>query len=143
MYEANTKTTDGYISGEVKLAITLRRLAGGDALDLGVIFDVQTDHCNKIMYEVLLKWIMKTDIGDLNMSKYLGDKQAMSKVSAGFSKRSNGLLIGAIGAIDGWLVRIVRPGWRDRIVNPVTFFSRKGFYALNVQCIVYGRKKVS
>ena len=142
MYEANTKTTGGYISGEVKLAITLRRLAGGDALDLGVIFDVQTDHCNKIMYEVLLKWIMKTDIGDLNMSKYLGDKQAMAKVSAGFSKRSNGLLIGAIGAIDGWLVRIVRPGWRDRIVNPVTFFSRKGFYALNVQCIVDDRKRV-
>ena len=42
----------------------------------------------------------------------------------------------------GWLVRIVRPGWRDRILNPVTFFSRKGFYALNVQCIVDDRKKV-
>ena len=64
----------------------------------------------------------------------------MSKVSVGFSKRSKGLLIGAIGAIYGWLVRIVRPGWRDRITNPVTFFSRKGFYALNVQCIVVDRK---
>ena len=101
MYEANTKTTGGYISGEVKLAITLRLLAGGDALDLGVMFDVQSDHCNKIMYDVLMLWIIKPDIGDLNMIKYLGDKQAMSKVSAGFSKRSNGVLIGAIGAIDG------------------------------------------
>ena len=75
------------------------------------------------------------------MIKYLGDKQAMSKVSAGFAKRSNGVLIGAIGAIDGWLVRIVRPGWRDLIVNHVPFFSRKGFYALNVQCIVHYRRK--
>jgi len=142
MYEANTQTTGGYISGEVKLAITLRLLAGGDALDLGVMFDVQTDHCTKIMYDVLLSWIIRPDIGDLNMMKYLGNKRAMSRVSAGFSKRSNGVLIEAIGAIDGWLVRIVRPGWRDLILNPVSFFSRKGFYALNVQCIVDDRKKV-
>ena len=53
------------------------------------------------------------------------------------------MLIGAIGAIDGWLVRIVRPSWfRDKIKNPTTFFSRKGFFALNVQCIVDDRKKV-
>ena len=58
MYEANTQTTGGYISGEVKLAITLRLLAGGDALDLGVMFDVQTYHCNKIMYDVLKFWII-------------------------------------------------------------------------------------
>ena len=31
---------------------------------------------------------------------------------------------------------------RDLIMNPVSFFSRKGFYALNVQCIVDHRKKV-
>ena len=64
-------------------------------------------------------------------------------MSNGFSKRSNGVLVGAIGAIDGWLVRIQRPSFRsDRIINPVSFFSRKGFYALNVQCIVDDQKKV-
>ena len=143
MYDANVKATGGYISGEVKLAIALRMLAGGDSYDLAVIFDVHFDHCSRILQEVLLNWVIKTGIGDLNMVKYLGDKEAMARVSAGFSKRSNGVLIGAIGAIDGWLVRIVRPSWfRDRIKNPTTFFSRKGFFALNVQCIVDDRKKV-
>ena len=110
MYEANTKATGGYIYGEVKLAITLRLLADGNALDLGVMFDVQTYHCNKIMYDVLINWIIKPDIGNLNMVKYLGDKSAMARVSTGFSTRSNGVLIGVISVIDGWLVRIVRPG---------------------------------
>ena len=129
MYEAHVKTAGGYISGEVKLAIALRMLAGGDSYDLPVIFDVHFDHCTRILHEVLLNWIIKTGIGDLNMVKYLRHKEAMAKVSAGFSKRSNGVLQGAIGAIDGWLVRIVRPNWfRDGIKNPTTCFSRKGFW---------------
>ena len=136
MYDANVKATGGYISGEVKLAIALRMLAGGDSYDLAVIFDVHYDHCNRILQEVLVNWVIKTGIGDLNMVKYLGDKEAMSRASAGFSKRSNGVLIGAIGAIDGWLVRIVRPSWfRDKIKNPTKFFSRKGFFAQKVPFI--------
>ena len=67
----------------------------------------------------------------------------MHKVSVGFSQRSNGVLKGAIGAIDGWLVKITCPyESRDGIRNPSTFFSRKGFYALNVQCMVDDKKRV-
>ena len=52
----------------------------------------------------------------------------MAKVSLGFLQRPNGILKGAIGAIYGWLVPIVRPGWIiDGIRNPTTRFSRKGF----------------
>ena len=43
------------------------------------------------------------------MDSYLDDIKAMSTVSNGFSERSDGFLKGAIGAIDGWLVRVVRP----------------------------------
>lgn len=56
MYQALSKTNGGYISGEVKLVITLHLLAGSDTLDLGIIFDIYSDHTTKIMYEVLLKW---------------------------------------------------------------------------------------
>ena len=142
MYDANVKTTGGYVAGEVKLALTLRLLGGGDALDLAVIFDIEPCHCRKIMFDVLQEWVIAGNIGDLNMTKYLGDEMAMAKVSHGFSKRSRGIFKGAIGALDGWVVRIVRPGWRDKIKNPMSFFSRKGFYALNVQCIVDDKKRV-
>ena len=77
------------------------------------------------------------------MNAYLEDEMAMSRVSKGFSLRSNGVLTGAIGAIDGWRVKIIRPSWRlDRVRNPIAFFSCKGFYALNVQCVVDHDKTV-
>ena len=65
----------------------------------------------------------------------------MNRVSRGFSKRSNGILQGPIGTIDGWLVKIIRPSVTvDGIENIVGFFSRKGFYALNCQVLHWGWK---
>ena len=67
----------------------------------------------------------------------------MAEVSEGFSKRSNGVFKGGIGAIDGWVVKIVKPSYyADGIKNATTFFSRKGFFALNVQVIVDDKKRV-
>ena len=61
------------------------------------------------------------------MGAYLDDEEAMSRVGKGFPLRSNGVLTGAIGAIDGWLVKIIRPSWRlDQMRNPI-FFLVKGF----------------
>ena len=143
MFDAHEKTSGGYISGETKLGITLRLLAGGDINDLGALFDITPNHCNKIMLYVLLQWINKTEIGKINMYDYLADDRAMEKCSEGFSIRSNGVLKGAIGALDGWLVRIQRPSFfRDHVLNFTSFFSRKGFYALNVQVIVDDNKRI-
>ena len=137
MFKAHEFTSGGYISGETKVAITLRLLAGGDSYDIGVIFDISYKHCEKIFYHVLLSWIINTGIGKIDMENYLDDLAEMKSVSHGFSKRSNGILKGAVGAIDGWLVRIGKPSmYRDGMKNPTSFFSRKGFYALNVQVIV-------
>ena len=53
IYNANEKATGGYISVEIKLTITIRLLAGGDAYDLAVIFDVYPLHLSAILHEVL------------------------------------------------------------------------------------------
>ena len=123
MYDANVKPTGGYVTGEVKVAIMLRLLGGGDTLDLGVIFNIDPCHCRKIMFDVLLDQVIKCDIDDLNMGKYLGDERSMAKVSHGFAKSSDGIMIGAIGALDGQIVRIVHPGWIDAIKNPISLFQ--------------------
>ena len=143
MYRAHVSTSGGYISGEVKLAITLRMMAGGDALDLGALFDISSSYCRDIFNYVLEYWIVKPNLGGMDIKAYLSNHNEMKRVSNGFARRSNGVLTGAIGAIDGWLVKIVRPSYRvDKIKNVVGFFSRKGFYALNVQCMVDHDKKV-
>ena len=44
MFDAHVKTCGGYISGETKVGITLRILAGGDVLYLSVLFDISLNH---------------------------------------------------------------------------------------------------
>ena len=51
----------------------------------------------QFFYDVLLNWITKPGTGGVHMMSYLDNKEDMAKVSAGFSERSNGFMIGAIG----------------------------------------------
>ena len=112
----------------MKVGITLRFFSGGSALDLGVMFNINSNYCHQIFYEVLLQWIINTNIGNINIDAYLSDIDAMKKVSNGFASRSNGIFKGAIGDIDGWLVRVVRPNlFRNFIKNPTDFFQKRGF----------------
>ena len=128
IHYAHCHTTGGYISGEVKLGISLRLLAGGDALDLTVMFDVGHRWCKQILYDVLNNWIVEINLGNIDIEAYLSNEDELKRVSKGFSKRSNGILLGAIGAIDGWLVRIERPSIRlDGIKNIVVFFLARVF----------------
>ena len=65
------------------------------------------------------------------MKAYLNDEITMAKVSDGFSKKSNDVLKGTIGAFRGWLIYIQRSSYHlDKILNPVSFYSRKDFYRL-------------
>ena len=74
MHKANSCTTGGFISGEVKLAIALRLLAGGSALDISVIFDVSESHCKTLFIDVLYDWIVNPNIGDMDIVSYLNDQ---------------------------------------------------------------------
>ena len=100
MYNAHLEITRCYAVGEVKSAIAIRLLAGGDGYDLSIIFYVHFDYVKIIFYHVFLEWIIKSGIVDLNMETYIGDKDAMACVSEGFSKRSYYILNGVISALD-------------------------------------------
>ena len=97
---AQVATSGDFVSGKVKLAITIRLIAGGDSYDLGAIFDLAHGSCLRIMYEVINKWIIGANIGNVDMDAYLADENAKASVSEGFSRSSNGVLTGSIGAID-------------------------------------------
>ena len=74
--------------GETKLTICIRILAGGDPLDIALIFDISSNYCKTLMYEVIEEWIIPSKIGNIDMNAYLDDEQAMLRVSKGFSIRS-------------------------------------------------------
>jgi hypothetical protein len=143
MANANEATTSGFISGEVKLAITLRMLAGGSYLDLFLIYDVFETYAYTILHETVADWICNDEIIPINGKKYLNDMIHMKDVAKGFEEKCRcGAFRGCIGALDGWLVKIKRPGSKDNVTNPGDFFSRKGFYAINCQVIVDRYKRV-
>ena len=58
-----------------------------------------------------------------------------------FAITSDGVMNGCIGAIDGWLVCILCPTLSE-VNNPGKYFTRKGFYALNVQVICDKHKRI-
>ena len=65
----------------MKLVITLSLLAGGDALDIAVIYDVYPGHICTIVYNILVEWIKLPNIGGIDMNKYVYDVEAMISIS--------------------------------------------------------------
>jgi hypothetical protein len=144
IFRAHEVTSGGFICGEVRVAITLRLLAGASYLDVAYIFGVHYNHVYAIFHHVLKYWICKDFVHRYELQDILQSEEKMYHVSKQFAKgRSSGILSGVIGALDGWLVKIQRPSLtRDGVVNSGGYFSRKGFFALNVMAIVDKKKRV-
>lgn len=66
----------------------------------------------------------------------------MNKVALQFANASNGVINGCIGALDGWVVKVLKPSKQDNVLDSQSFYSRKGFYSVNVQAIIDKKKKV-
>ena len=106
MYEAHQKSTGGFISGEVKLAMTLRVLAGGSYMDLSLLYETSFSYSYKIFHYVTSNWINDDKFININREQYLNDREKMSKVANNFLIGSNRLIKVCIGALDGWLDKI-------------------------------------
>lgn len=139
---AHALSTGGFISGEIKLALTLRLLAGGSYLDLGLLFEIGTSYAYEIFHDVIENWIMDDRLVNISGVDYVSDDDAMSRVALQFARASQGTINGCIGAIDGWVVKIKRPQRRDGVFNPASFYSRKGYFGINVQAIVDKKKRI-
>jgi len=141
---AHERTTGGFVSGEVKLALTLRLLAGGSYMDLALLFDVGFSTAYEIFHKVIKEWILDDRLVKINGVDYCEDDKRMEEVARGFAVASKNVINGCIGAIDGWIVKIRKPRrWKDlRGGDPATFFSRKGFFGINVQAIVDRKKRI-
>jgi hypothetical protein len=131
----------GMVSGEIKLAITLRLLAGASYLDLLAIYGV----ASKTVYEVFhqcVGWICLTF--NFPMAEWIRkkDDKSLNRVAEGFSAATDGVFSPCIGALDGIAIKIKSPTVSELIPDPGNYFCRKGFYALNVQAICDKNRRV-
>jgi hypothetical protein len=127
------QTLGGMIPGEIRMAITLRLLAGGSYLDLGSIFYVSSSSIYKIFAECI-GWVLETFHFPLPALIRDGNWSALKLIADQFTVKTGGILWGTIGALDGLGIRIKCPGFKF-VSDPGNFFCRKGFYGLNVQAI--------
>ena len=141
--KAMKKSSGGFVCGEVKLAITLRILAGGSYLDVSDIFHIVPTSCFPMFHKTVKEWICDNPIHDIDIRNYLNNEELLKRAAFKFSQSSSGFFSNVIGALDGWLVKIICPPLtQEDIVNQGHYHSRKGFYALNVQVIVDKDKRV-
>ena len=74
---AHEHTTGGFVSGEVKLALTLRLLAGGSYMDLALLFDVSFSTAYEIFHKVIKEWILDDRLVKINGVDYCEDDERM------------------------------------------------------------------
>ena len=142
MYRNSRNFSGDYVSGEWKLAMTLRYLAGAKYLDLYLWSSIYPDHIKIIVNEVIQEWICNDKVFNINFYDNVLDNKANSnRIRREFSSKTEGILSGCIGAVDGWLVKILSPTTNE-VPNPGSYFSRKNVYGLNVQVIVDKRKRI-
>ena len=115
----------------------------GSYLDLSLLFEIGSTYAYQILHEVVNNQILDDRLVKINGLDYVSDENMMKEVALEFAVKSNGIINGCIGAIDGWIVKIKRPTRkRDRVPNPPSFFSRKGYFGINVQVISSQKKKI-
>lgn len=130
----------GFISGELKMAITIRMLAGASYLDLMFGFTISRATLYR-EFDIVIGWINESFKFHLPSFIKNKDVESLQNISREFSEFSDGIFSGIIGAVDGIAIRIQCPSASDGVSDPGNYWTRKQFYALNVQAICDSKKK--
>lgn len=132
---ANTQSrpTAPLIAGEVKVALSVRMLAGGSYLDLVPLFDVSiASLC--VVFGDFLDWVLQTL--EFPLVRWIRDESwdVLNHLANQFAEKPNGVFFGPFAALDGLAIRIRSPTEKE-VPDPGNYHCRKGFFALNVQAM--------
>jgi hypothetical protein len=131
---AATEAIGGFVSGQYKMAIFIRLLAGASYLDLLQQYNISTASIYNFFHEGV-GWVNETFHFPLTDWLQKENWEALHRVSDQFAAASGDAFKGCIGALDGLAIKIKCPTLCQLIPDPGNYFCRKGFYALNVQAI--------
>lgn len=114
------------IPAKLRLAITLRWLAGGSYHDICFAFGVHEGSFFRVLWECI---DAIDDVFTINFP--IEDRAELGKLAEGFSRFSKGHLTHCVMAMDGWVCRTRMPR-KDEVPNQICFRNRKGFWGLVV-----------
>ena len=118
------KSRGGPVWPVLKLAMTLRFLAGGSYLDITDNFGVS----DTAFYRSV--WLVCSAIDSSISLTFPTDLETLKKMEKEFADKSKVNMRGCVGAVDGLLVKIQTP---PPGLHPRRYYTRKRFHALNVQ----------
>ena len=120
----SNKARGGVVWPVIKLAATLRFLAGGSYLDITESFGIG----DATLYAAIWRVLEAIDATfGMTFPSQLNDLVAIEERFASTSKAG---IRGCVGAVDGLLVKVVTP---PKGRQPRRFYTRKRFHAFNVQ----------
>ena len=123
------KTTRAQQRAESKfqhaVAASLRLLAGGSYLDIQLLHGFSRAKLYSVMWDI----VFAVD-ASLQLEPFF-DSDAMKERAEYWGRRTNGIMGGCVGCLDGVFVEMKRPSVR----NPLYYLSRKSKYGVNVQAI--------
>lgn len=137
-YERKSYAKEGFTS-KVRLAMTLRFLAGGSYIDVLDVWGCPVDAHMKL-YRIVYQVVDIINVVVQLPGVPFDNKEEAVQVSQSFSRLSQHKFRGAIGAVDGFLLALTDPG--EEVADSAHYYSRKGFFALNLQVICDGHRRV-
>lgn len=124
------------VCAELRLAMTLRYLAGGSATDIRLIFGVSYAEFYKSLWTVI-----DAINAELGISFPIDNPDKLAAVEMKFASKSRHQTVrGAVGAIDGCIIAMRNPGLA--VHNPRRYYcTRKSKYALLLMAIADADRK--
>lgn len=129
--KVNARNGSGsYVEPSIKLAVTLRWLAGGSHLDICFGYGISTstfyNSQNGILWKTL-EYISES----MHITFPVSNTEALNKIEQGFAAHSFGRLRGCVMAVDGWVVKTRQP-YKSEVENINCFRNRKECFGLVV-----------
>jgi DDE superfamily endonuclease len=126
--QQGARSSSGIVWPCVRVAISLRMLAGGSVWDLMAIFGVGRTTVYHVFHSTLDAIYRTLSLPGIPVN----DPAALTATAEGFktSRASKNPLYGCVAAIDGIAIRIRSPRAIDL---PSLYYCRKGYFALPVQ----------
>jgi hypothetical protein len=128
--------TDKPIQYELEFAVTLRWLAGGNYLDIMYHHGISESGFWRAIHACIYAILIEYADDELGSSKF-SDSAKLDEIERTFAQHNQGAVRGCVGAVDGMAVKIKRPTLSE-CDNPMSYYSRKGFYAVVLQAICDG-----
>ena len=119
----------GTIPSDIRLAVTLRLLAGGSYCDLVLAYQIQKSTIYSIVNSTCRALNER-----LRLKGFPETTAELQEIANKFQTSRNPIspLSGCVGALDRICVKVKKPSKKE---NPAQFYSRKGFHAIPVQAL--------